>query len=64
MNDEVNFCSQCGAKISSGVKFCSNCGQRVKVVIKYLEEHPEKLHMHYAILLLEAMSDAFPCNDQ
>ena len=39
-------------------------GQRIKVVIKYLEEHPEKLHMHYAILLLEAMSDAFPCNDQ
>ena len=26
MNEEVNFCSQCGAKISSGVKFCSNCG--------------------------------------
>jgi hypothetical protein len=26
MNEEANFCSQCGAKISSGVKFCSNCG--------------------------------------
>ena len=26
MNEEVNFCDQCGAKISSGVKFCSNCG--------------------------------------
>ena len=22
----MNFCSQCGAKISPGVKFCSNCG--------------------------------------
>jgi hypothetical protein len=26
MNDEVNFCSQCGAKVSPGIKFCSNCG--------------------------------------
>ena len=26
MNEEVNYCSQCGVKISSGVKFCSNCG--------------------------------------
>ena len=29
MNEEVNFCSQCGAKISSGVKFCSNCGHNL-----------------------------------
>ena len=26
MNEEVNFCSQCGAKVSSEGKFCSNCG--------------------------------------
>jgi len=26
MNEEMNFCSQCGEKINSGVKFCSNCG--------------------------------------
>jgi hypothetical protein len=26
MNEEVNYCSQCGAKISSDAKFCSNCG--------------------------------------
>ena len=26
MNEEANYCSQCGVKISSGVKFCSNCG--------------------------------------
>ena len=30
MNDEINFCSQCGSKISSGVKFCSNCGHDLK----------------------------------
>ena len=26
MNEEVNFCNQCGVKISSDAKFCSNCG--------------------------------------
>ena len=26
MNEEANFCSQCGAKVSPGAKFCSNCG--------------------------------------
>ena len=30
MNEEVNFCSQCGVKISSGAKFCSNCGHDLK----------------------------------
>jgi hypothetical protein len=26
MNQEVNFCDQCGEKVRSGAKFCSNCG--------------------------------------
>ena len=26
MNEEANFCSQCGATVRPGVKFCSNCG--------------------------------------
>jgi uncharacterized membrane protein YvbJ len=26
MNEEVNFCSQCGATVTLGAKFCSNCG--------------------------------------
>ena len=30
MNEEVNFCSQCGAKINSDAKFCSNCGHDLK----------------------------------
>ena len=30
MNEEVNFCNQCGTKISSGAKFCSNCGHDLK----------------------------------
>ena len=26
MNEEVNFCDQCGSKINSDAKFCPNCG--------------------------------------
>ena len=26
MNEEVNFCNQCGSKINSDTKFCPNCG--------------------------------------
>ena len=26
MNEQANFCSQCGAKVNSGAKFCSSCG--------------------------------------
>ena len=28
--EEAKFCSQCGAKLNSGVKFCSNCGHDLK----------------------------------
>ena len=30
MNEEVNFCSQCGSKINSDAKFCPNCGHDLK----------------------------------
>ena len=30
MNEEVNFCDQCGAKINSGARFCSSCGHDLK----------------------------------
>ena len=30
MNEEANFCSQCGSKINSDAKFCSNCGCDLK----------------------------------
>ena len=26
MNEETNFCSQCGATVSPDAKFCSSCG--------------------------------------
>ena len=30
MNEEVNFCSQCGVKVNSGAKFCLSCGHDLK----------------------------------
>ena len=30
MNEEVNFCSQCGVTVSPGAKFCSSCGHDLK----------------------------------
>jgi hypothetical protein len=32
MNEEVNYCDQCGAKTSPEAKFCSNCGSALDVV--------------------------------
>jgi len=30
MNEEANFCSQCGVTVSPGAKFCSSCGHDLK----------------------------------
>ena len=36
-------------------------GQLMDVVVKYLKEHPEERHMLAAILIVEALTKAFPC---
>ena len=35
--------------------------QRKKIVVKYMNDHPEKLHEYYEVLILQAMRKAFPC---
>ncbi len=35
--------------------------QDVRIVVKYLEENPEKLHLHAARLAEDALTKAFPC---
>jgi hypothetical protein len=32
------------------------------VVVKYLEAHPERLHIESAFLVIDALADAFPCS--
>ncbi|MGC2464984.1 MAG: Rap1a/Tai family immunity protein [Candidatus Acidiferrum sp.] len=36
-------------------------GQVKDVVVKYLRDHPEERHLLAAILIVKAMSQAFPC---
>jgi Ssp1 endopeptidase immunity protein Rap1a len=36
-------------------------GQVRDVVVKYLRDHPEERHLLAAILIVKAMSQAFPC---
>ncbi len=35
--------------------------QIVKTVVRYLEQHPEQLHVDPSFLVLPAMMEAFPC---
>jgi hypothetical protein len=34
-----------------------------RIVKDYLAEHPDKLHIHAGILILEALKEAYPCPD-
>lgn len=43
---------------SEGVKM----EQFIKVVIKYLDQHPEKLHLPAAQLIYDSTNEAFPCS--
>jgi hypothetical protein len=36
--------------------------EAIKVVVKYLNDHPEKLHEADTILVLSALSNAYPCS--
>jgi Rap1a immunity proteins len=46
-------------------RFClpekSTNDQILKVFVKYLDDHPEELHKPAALLLIQAMVKAFPC---
>lgn len=39
----------------------SNKAQNTRTVVQYLTAHPEKLELHEATLIIEALSEAFPC---
>jgi hypothetical protein len=36
-------------------------GQSRQVILRYLESHPEKLHLDIRLLALDAMREAWPC---
>lgn len=37
--------------------------QAIDIVIKYLNDHPERRHLHQSELALHALWQAFPCRD-
>jgi hypothetical protein len=39
----------------------ASANQNRLVVEKYMSEHPEKLHEYAAILIVDALREAFPC---
>jgi hypothetical protein len=39
----------------------STMGQKYRVVVKYMNDHPEKTHLPTNVLVLEAITEAFPC---
>jgi hypothetical protein len=47
--------------------FCipsSSAHERFTLIVKnYLSEHPGKLHIHAGILVLDALKEAFPCQN-
>ncbi|MBP1749190.1 MAG: hypothetical protein H6Q52_1729 [Deltaproteobacteria bacterium] len=38
-----------------------SAGQTVVIVLRYLRAHPEDLHMNSSLLIMGALSEAFPC---
>lgn len=36
--------------------------QMTRVYLKYMEEHPQNLHMRASMLLVQAVAEAFPCD--
>jgi len=52
---------------SAGIKLCLPAPgvgneQFIKIVLKYLDQHPEKLHLPAAQLIYDATDEAFPCH--
>ena len=39
-------------------------GQIIKIFIKYVNEHPEQLHMRAWVILVAALRNAFPCSSK
>lgn len=37
-------------------------GQEIRIVVRYLENHPEELHLRDTALIEKALSQAFPCH--
>lgn len=57
-----------GAAFPDRQRFCTpdnvTNGQMEDIVVKYLKDHPDERHMLAAILVVKAMTKAFPCSSK
>jgi hypothetical protein len=37
-------------------------GQKYRIVVKYIKEHPERADLQTRVLIVDALSAAFPCH--
>jgi hypothetical protein len=56
-----------GSQISKSRGYCTppsaTAGQATAVACKYAREHPTEWHVPAAYLVIQALQDAWPCND-
>jgi hypothetical protein len=61
MTDEVRIANPKYAKLPCYPDGTMTAAQAVRVVTKYLNSHPEELHRDAHVLVVEALTEAFPC---
>ena len=60
----IRQASRCGSGVNgfnSSVPLAVQAGQSSQIVVKWLNAHPEKLHLGAAGLVAAALEDTFPC---
>jgi len=52
-------------RFGPALRFChsdrATVGQGARVVVRYLDQHPEELHLNFKDLAVTAFSEAWPC---
>lgn len=51
------------ARGESCIPLTASNGQVARIVVKYLRAHPSELHQDSALLVLKALNEAFPCEE-
>ena len=41
----------------------SNYLQAMKIIEKYMDDHPEKLHLSFFLITINSLKEAFPCEE-
>jgi Rap1a immunity proteins len=58
---EANRRSKGGTPPPACIPESATTGELARVVVKYLNDHPNRLHLNYGVLVILALEDAYPC---